>query len=470
MPITIQTQFTSAVVEASQDVFTRSYIEEENTIIEFDMRKRDYQKEEGISSEIHWPEKTYNADVHEFSTFHNPIVYRFISAQGWYYDDQRNRVWFTPKISEISAQQHVTKNVIRLACFLAVICGVTLRNISTIFTVLFQIPVSKSAVKRWVDEIGSSLPSEEEILKQLVELKNPGQCHIDGYYPMGTGNCVMVIKDEFGRILITHEVESENGDDARKFLQKLKDAGIIIVSAFSDYSESYVRAIKEVFPDAKFQADHFHTAKNIWKHLKKCLLEYRRKLKAEGEDKQDKDMLEIASELWKLRWTLLKKPSNLSEEEREKIKALEKKDSGFISKFRSVITQIVNIFDHSNTEVQAEVKLRNLKNQIERLENGYLNKIVKFFSDHWNEAMQYLRKKGLAKYPRSSNSESGMRVLRRLEKNHDGIRSAETRKHYVKIYQAIKYLSTDAADFIRTGADKKNCGRQPLTGCVKGGT
>ncbi|MDM8525784.1 hypothetical protein QUF80_20625, partial [Desulfococcaceae bacterium HSG8] len=47
--------------------------------------------------------------------------------------------------------------------------------------------------------------------------------------PMGTGNCVMVIKDESGRILITHEVGSENGDDAGKFLQKLKDAGIIIV-------------------------------------------------------------------------------------------------------------------------------------------------------------------------------------------------------------------------------------------------
>ncbi len=161
MPITIQTQFTSAVVEASEDVFTRSYTEEENTVTEFDMRKRDYQKEEGISSEIHWPEKTYNVDVHEFSTFHNPIVYRFISAQGWYYDDQGSRVWFTPKISEISAQQHVTENVIRLACFLAVICGVTLRNISTIFTVLFQIPVSKSSVRRWIDEIGSSLPSEE---------------------------------------------------------------------------------------------------------------------------------------------------------------------------------------------------------------------------------------------------------------------------------------------------------------------
>ena len=80
---------------------------------------------------------------------------------------------------------------------------------------------------------------------------------------MGTDNCVMVIKDEFDRILITHETESENIEEAKKFLEKLKDCGINIVSAFSDYSKSFAEAIKAVFPNAKFQADHFHTAKNI---------------------------------------------------------------------------------------------------------------------------------------------------------------------------------------------------------------
>jgi hypothetical protein len=44
-----------------------------------------------------------------------------------------------------------------------------------------------------------------------------------------------------------------------------------------------------------------------------------------------------------------------------------------------------------------------------------------------------------------------MRLLRRLEKNHDGIRSAATRQHYMQIYQAIKYLSLDVADFIEQG-------------------
>jgi hypothetical protein len=44
-----------------------------------------------------------------------------------------------------------------------------------------------------------------------------------------------------------------------------------------------------------------------------------------------------------------------------------------------------------------------------------------------------------------------MRLLRRLEKNHDGVRSAATRQHYIQIYQAIKYFSLDVADFLEKG-------------------
>jgi hypothetical protein len=44
-------------------------------------------------------------------------------------------------------------------------------------------------------------------------------------------------------------------------------------------------------------------------------------------------------------------------------------------------------------------------------------------------------------------------LLRRLEKNHDGIRSATTRQHYIQIYQAIKYLSLDIADFLEKGPE-----------------
>jgi hypothetical protein len=448
MSIIIQSEFDSAVLEANKDVYVRTYIGDKKTIIEFDMRKGNYQKKFGIKSEIFWSGNIYHVDIHEFSTFHNPIVHRFVTAQGYYFDENGRRIFFTPEPSDVSTCCHMSLNVLRPSCFLTIICGVSLRNIANIFSVLFKIPITKSSIKRWIDEIGRNLPSEEEILKKLAEIKMPEECHIDGYYPLGTNNCVMVTKDESDRILITHETDSENAQEAEKFLRKLKDAGINITSAFSDYSKSFMKAIKTVFPNAKFQADHFHTVKTVWGHLKKALSVYRKDLKAIGRETDDKELSETASKLWELRWSLLKKPSNLSEEERKEIEKPEKTDTGFITGFRSVIRQIVNISDHSNTEIQAGIKLKNLKNRIEPIGNNYLNRITKFFDEHWQEAMQFLRKRGLAKHRRSSDSESGMRILRRLEKNHDGIRSEAARKNYIKIYQTIKYLSGDVADFL----------------------
>jgi transposase len=136
---------------------------------------------------------------------------------------------------------------------------------------------------------------------------------------MGTAHGVMVVKDEHDRLLMTHEVESEHGDDAQKFLKKLQDLGLHVTSAFSDYAESFIGAIKSVFPQARFQADHFHTAKNIWGRLKKSLLSSRRKVKSSGEDNQDEAVIALAKKLWQMRWSLLKKPSNVSVEEKQAI-------------------------------------------------------------------------------------------------------------------------------------------------------
>jgi hypothetical protein len=52
---------------------------------------------------------------------------------------------------------------------------------------------------------------------------------------------------------------------------------------------------------------------------------------------------------------------------------------------------------------------------------------------------------------RGANAESGMRLLHRLETNHDGIRSATTRQPYIQLYQAMPPLSLDMADFIEKG-------------------
>jgi Transposase len=451
MAITVQMQFESAVTEMYQDAFVGSSIENGVTIITFDLRQHNFQQELGTPARLCWRKEAYHVDVHELSTFHNPITYRVIVTQGSYMNDQHQRVYFTPEIKGVSTSQHMSHSVIRLACYLAVVCGVSLRHIALLFSVLFLIPITKSSIKRWIDDIGVHLPTPEEILRHLLALTPTTECHIDGYYPRGTDSCVMVVKDEHDRILITHEAASENGEDARQFLQKLQALGLNVTAAFSDYSQSFTEAIKAVYPHARFQADHFHTVKNIWGHLKKSLLSYRRKIKAKGEEKTDANIIEQAKTLWKLRWSLLKKPGNLSVEEKQAIAALESEDTGFVHSFRTIIRQLVNIFDHAHSEAQAKLRLKQLRQDIHALEDQHLDKILQFLDDHWEQALRYLRKKGMGTHRRGSNSESGMRLLRRLEKNHDGIRSAATRQHYIQIYQAMKYLSLDVADFIEKG-------------------
>jgi hypothetical protein len=241
---------------------------------------------------------------------------------------------FTPDIKGVSTAQHMSHSIIRLACYLAVVCGVSLRHVALIFASLFLIPITKSSIKRWLDDIGAHLPAPEEMLQHLLALTPATECHLDGYYPLGTDHCVMVVKDEHDRILMTSEAASENGDDARKFLQKLKDLGLHVTAAFADYSQSFIEAIKAVYPQARLQADHFHTVKNVWGHLKKSLLAYRRRVKAHGEVQQDEAYMTLAKKLWTLRWSLLKKPGNLSVEEKQAITELESADEGFVHSFR----------------------------------------------------------------------------------------------------------------------------------------
>jgi hypothetical protein len=451
MAVTVQMQFTSAVTERYQDAFVGSSIENGATIIQFDLRQHDFHDVLGTQATICWRKDSYHVDVHELSTFHNPILYRFIVAQGCYVDDQNQRRYFTPAIQGVSTSQHMSHSVIRLACYLAVVCGVSLRHLALLFSVLFLIPITKSSIKRWIDDIGVHLPPPEEMLRHLLARAPATECHIDGYYPLGTDHCVMVVKDEQDRILITHEAASENGDEARQFLQRCKDLGLNVTAAFSDYSQSFTEAIKAVFPHARFQADHFHTVKNIWGHLKKSLLSYRRKVKASGAENNDEQLIALAKKLWTLRWSLLKKPGNLSVEEKQAIAELASEDEGFVHHFRRVIRQLVNIFDHAHSEAQATLRLQQLRRDIHAMADHHLEKIPQFLDDHWEQALRYLRKKGMGKHRRGSNSESGMRLLRRLEKNHDGIRSAATRQHYIQLYQAIKYLSLDIAAFIEQG-------------------
>jgi len=428
MAVTVQRQLTSAVTERDQDAFVGSAMENGTTIIPCDLRQHDLHAALGTTATICGRKESDHVDGHERSTFHNPITSRCLVAQGAYRNDQNQRGSFTPDITGVSTSQPMSHSVIRLACSLAVVCGVHLRPMALLFAVLFLMPMTKSSSKRWLDDIGVHWPTPEERRRPLLALAPATACHIAGAYPLGTDHGVMVGKDEHDRLLITQEAASENGEAARPCLQRGQDRGLHITAAFSDYSQSFTETIKAVFPHARFHADPCHPVKNSWGHLKKSLLSSRRKGKASGTEQNDAPLIAGAKQLWTLRWSLLKKPANISVEEKQAIAALAREEAGFVPRFRSIIRPLVHRFDSSPNDAQAQLTLQQLRQALNAVDDDHLQKMLTFFDDHWDQALRYRRKKGRGKHRRGSNAESGMRLLRRLEKNHDGIRSAATRQ------------------------------------------
>ena len=80
------------------------------------------------------------------------MKYRFILTQGYSLDGQNQRIYVTPEIKGVSTAQHMSHSTIRLACSLAVVCGVSLRHIALLVSALFLIPTTKSSLKRWLGE------------------------------------------------------------------------------------------------------------------------------------------------------------------------------------------------------------------------------------------------------------------------------------------------------------------------------
>jgi len=451
MAVTVQMQFASAVMEMSQDAFVGSSIENGATLSQCDLRQRDVHHALGVTSTLDWRKDAYHVDMHELSTFHNPMTYRFILAQGYSLESQNQRMAFPPDIKGVSTAQPLSHSRIRLACALAVVCGVSLRHLALLFASLFLIPIPKSSIKRWIDDIGSHLPSQEAMLQQWLAIPPATECPSDGDDPRGPDHCVLVVQEEQDRLVMTHEAGSEHGADAQKLLQTFTALGLNGTAAFADASHSVTEASTAVSPQARLQADHCHTVTHRWGHRKKALFSSRRKIKARGEAQHEQAGVALAKPVWQWRWSLLKTPPNVSVEAKQAMAELAREDEGLVRSVRSMLRQVVPIFDSSHSAAQATRRLPQLRNDSRAVDDDHLGTMRTFFDDHGDQALRYLRKKGMGKHRRGSNAESGMRRLRRLENTHDGIRSAATRQHYIPISQAIKSLSLDIAEFIEQG-------------------
>jgi hypothetical protein len=109
-----------------------------------------------------------------------------------------------------------------------------------------------------------------------------------------------------------------------------------------------------------------------------------------------------------------------------------------MGKLRAFLGGVWRIFEDSQDEQEARDALAALKQRpIDRARPEQFKKVVAFLEEHFEWMTAYVRHEGVKRH---ALAESGMRVLRRLEIEHDGFRSETGRSNCLRIYQAVKYL------------------------------
>ncbi|MCW5967171.1 MAG: transposase [Blastocatellales bacterium] len=437
----IQVPITTEVIEKNSDLQPSGKVEDNRIIIEMDTRQRDYHKQYNLKRKVKilWAkERTF--DVQELSGFSWPIVYRVTTAEGYYSNGCGERVYFTPEVPGLSTRRKVSDVVLRLGIFLYVIVGIGSRKASWLMEVLFQVTVSKSALDRWVDEVADALPSSEEMVKLLHQQRPITQGHLDELFPLGGDACVLALKDEHGRIIVAQEVEKRDEEHVKPFLEGLKRLGLDLKAFYIDHWQAYFNAIRAVYPEAEIQYDYFHILQNIWRKVWGEFRLHRLDLKQRGEAAQTvwyaENLKRVAAELWKHRYIFFKAEDNLSAKERETMREVLSTQPE-VSFMRGFLLKVWAIFEDSTTEADAQERLADLKRYALHHEKDGYSKSISFLDQHFKNMTTFLR---VPAVQRNSLAESGMRVMRRLERNHDGFRTDKSRQNALKIYQAVSYL------------------------------
>jgi len=446
MPLNISIPVSTAAIELNPDSKISGAHENGQVMITINTKDQNVHQRLGLGTKtvLYWgDENTYEAQ--ELSCFLCPIRYRVITKSGYYYDENGEAVYFTTKAYGIDSNRHISEVLMRAAVLLLVIAGMGYRQVSWILKALFHVQISKSSLHRWVKEVANQLPPFEKMIELLNDDKPITEGHLDELYPLGTNDMLLVLKDEHGRILASQPSEKKDEEAVKSFLQKFKDLKLNFKTFYTDGCIQYYNAIRAVFGNnVAIQYDYFHIIQNIWRKIRRWVLSYRRDIKKQSENVKTpwykKKLETLAETLWKNRYLIFKSENNMTDDEKELLKDIVTSDHK-IGKVRSFLGGVWNIFEDSKDEEAAREALNNLKSKQLNLKNPEpFQKSIEFLEKNFKWMTAFLRHDDVK---RNSLSETGMRVLRRLEFAHDGFRSDEGRENFLRIYQAIKYLNWD---------------------------
>lgn len=188
------------------------------------------------------------------------------------------------------------------------------------------------------------------------------------------------------------------------------------------------------------QYDYFHVIQNIWKKLRKVVVDRRKEIKAQGceaepESATAQQLLGLAQRIWEHRWLFLKRDEHMTDEERAELVALTEAESS-LAKVRAFAVAVWAIFEENESLSAAREALEALNARPEVIAGSAFKKVVTFLQGRFDDMLAFMSHPHVR---RNSLAETGIRCLRRLERGHDGFRGATGLDCYLRLYQAIKY-------------------------------
>jgi hypothetical protein len=433
------------VIREHRDLVTgTSATPDDGIVIHLDVRRRNWRKALNLprGAVVHWAD-VRTVDIKELSGLAWRMHYRLTYGDGWYTSKDGSRCHFAlqPHLDGIDLVRQCTTVTLRAGVLLAVMAGIGLRAVSWLMLTLFHVEVSKSSLDRWIRQCAAVLPDAAGMAKSLQQLLPITECHFDEIFGKGQRpkKCMMVLRDEHGRIFAAKEVEERTEETVTAFLREVKSWGLKLVRFYVDGCEAYRAAIATVYPNATIQYDYFHVIQNIWKKLWRSVVARRKEIKADGERSEtpaySAKLLGLAKRIWKHRWLFFKREANMSDEEKAELQALLEADC-HLTKVRGFVEAVWGVFEDSSSADEARMALLLLKTRPEVEPKTPFAKAVKFLESRFEDMIAFLKYPGVQ---RNSLAETGIRCLRRLERGHDGFRGAAGFDRYLRIYQAVKY-------------------------------
>lgn len=325
MAVHISVPVSTEVLNANPDCRISGAYEDGVLMVTIDTRTQNVHQRLGLSTktQLHWG-REHEFIIQELSTLTWPIRYRVRTRDGYYLDRQGERVHSTHSARGVDSRRAASLVPIRAAVLLVVVAGVGYRRAAWLLKELFHVDVSKKAAPRWVEEIAEALPKGEEMIKALNEKMPSTLAHFDELFPRGMDACVLVRKDEHGRIIATEQVDKRDEATLTPFLERMKKLGLNLTAFYIDGCKAYYNAIRSVFGEAvAIQYDYFHILQKVWRQVWRWAVARRRQIKHSSEQATPpwyKKRLEaLALSLWEQRYLLFKAEERMSEEEKQQL-------------------------------------------------------------------------------------------------------------------------------------------------------